>query len=76
MAKHKTEKFDEIEVTLMRTVAPERFDVVSGVIRGALEVTKVLERNVTLVVARGTARAAIDKQSVATKARLGLETPS
>lgn len=73
MAKPKPEKFEELEVVMMKKVAPERFDVVSGVIRGPLEVKKTLEKGVSLVVARGTARAAIDRQAANRKANLGLE---
>lgn len=72
MAKPKPEAVDEVEVTLMRKVAPERFDVVAGTLRGEVKVTKVLERNVSLVVARGTARKSIDTQSANQKAKLGL----
>ncbi len=63
---------DEAEVTLLRKVAPERFDVVVGTIRGTLEVSKVLERNVSLMVARGTARSSIDRQASKVKAALGI----
>lgn len=74
MAKQKTEaKMDEAEVVVMVKVAPERFDVLSGVIRGSFDPKKTLERSVSLVVARGTARAAIDRQSAAHKAKLGID---
>lgn len=66
------EALDEVEVTLVRRVGKERFDVVVGTIKGPLKLTKQLERGVTLVVARGTARASIDRQSAAQKAGLGL----
>ena len=76
MAKPRIEAVDEVEVTLVRKVGPERFDVVVGTIKGPLKLTKVLERNVTLVVARGTARSSIDRQSTAVKAGIGLAVES
>ncbi len=77
MARPKPEgKLDEVEVTIMRKVAPERFDVVVGVLRGKVEATKTLEKGVSLVVARGTARKSIDKQTRETMANLGLEVGS
>ncbi len=62
----------ETTVTLMRKVAPERFEVVTGTIKGALANVKVLEANVSLVVGRGTARKAIEKQKSQALASLGL----
>ena len=76
MARPKDVKLDEVEVVMMKRVAPERFDVVVGVIRGPMEVTKTLERGVSLVVGRGAARAAIDKQTEKRKATLGEPVPS
>ncbi len=67
---------DEVEVTLMKKVAPERFDVLVGTIRGEFTTTKVLEKSVSLVVARGRARASIDKQTNAAKAKLGMSVDS
>ena len=74
--KNSESKPEEVEVVFMRKVAPERFDVVAGVVRGSLEVTKVLEKSVSLMVARGTARLAIDKQTERVKASLGMEAKS
>lgn len=67
-------KSDDVEVTVtaMRKIGPERFDVVTGTLRGTLEDVKVLEKNVTLMVGRLTARAAIDRQANARKAALGI----
>lgn len=42
----------EAVVTMMRRIAPERFKVVTGVVRGPLLDEKVLEPDVSLVVAR------------------------
>lgn len=77
MAKPRPEsKLEEVAVTFMRRVGPERFDVVEGVVRGTLEVTKVLDKSVSLMVARGTARKSIDKQTERVKASLGMEAKS
>ncbi len=62
----------ETTVTLMRKVAPERFEVVTGVVKGPLSNLKVLESNVSLVVGRGTARKAIEKQKALALSVLGL----
>ncbi len=71
-------KSDEVEVvvTAMRKIGPERFDVVTGVLRGPLEEVKVLEKNVTLMVGRMTARASIDRQANSRKAALGISADS
>lgn len=63
----------EEQVVVMRRVAPGRFEVVSGVVRGELEVTKTLESNVTLMVGRQTARKHLDEQHRKRSAALGLE---
>ncbi len=66
----------EIPVTLMRKVGPERFDVVVGVVRGVFTESKALDRNVSLVVARGTARKSLDAQHRTRSAALGLSVES
>lgn len=62
----------ETTVTLMRRIAPERFEVVTGTIKGPLGDVKVLEKSVSLSVGRGTARKAIEKQKSAALQSLGL----
>ena len=62
----------EIPCTLMRKVGPERFDVVVGTVRGVFVETKVLERNVSLMVGRGTARKSLEIQGRKNAAALGL----
>lgn len=52
MAKPKPEDLVEIEVTVMRKIAPERFKVVKGTLRGHLADEKTLEPSVSLAVAR------------------------
>lgn len=66
----------EIPATLMLKVGPERFDVVEGVVRGSFIPTKVLEKRVSLVVGRGTARKALHRQHTQAAARLGLTVES
>ena len=80
MAKHdrRSDKPDthEAEVTLMRKVGPERFEVVTGVVRGEFVPKKQLERSVSLMVGRMTARKSLAVQHRAASAALGLEVPS
>ena len=57
---------------MMRKVAPERFEVVTAVVRGPMAITKVLEKSVSLVVGREVAQKSIDKQRNAHVAKLGL----
>lgn len=66
----------EIPHTMMRKVGPERFDVISGVIRGVFVEAKALDRNVSLVVARGTARKSLEAQHRTRSAALGLAVES
>lgn len=66
----------EAQVTLMRKVGPERFEVVTGVVRGHFEQAKVLERSVGLMVGRLTARKSLAVQHRAASAALGLEVES
>lgn len=72
MAKPAPKPDAETEVTLMRKVAPERFEVVTATLRGQLSDVKVLEKSVSLVVGRLTARKAIAKQSRSATAALGI----
>ncbi len=69
---------DEAEVlcTFMRRVGPERFDVVTGVVRGEVKDVKVLEKGVSLVVGRGTARKSLTLQYRKAAAALGLSVDS
>ncbi len=66
----------EVQVTLMRRVAPERFEVVVGTVKGPVVVTKTLEKAVSLMVGRGTARTSLRKQHDAAAAKLGLAVES
>lgn len=66
----------DTQVTVMRRLAPGRFEVVTGTVRGPLLNPKVLEVDVSLVVGRGTARKAIEKQKAAALAALGLSSDS
>ncbi|MEY4955767.1 MAG: hypothetical protein RL409_24, partial [Gemmatimonadota bacterium] len=47
-----SEKPTEVSVTLMRKVGPERFEVVTGVVRGTISDVKVIEKSVSLMVGR------------------------
>ncbi len=62
----------EIPCTIMRKVGPEKFDIVVGVVRGTFVETKALDRNVSLVVGRGTARKSLAEQHRRLSAALGL----
>jgi len=62
----------ETPVVLMRKVGPERFEVVTGTVKGELLNLKVLEKSVSLVVGRATARKAIDLQKAKSLMALGL----
>lgn len=62
----------EVEVTLMRRVGPERFEVITAVVKGQLSGVKVLERNVSIVVGRLTAQRAMRAQTDKAIAKLGL----
>ena len=62
----------EIPCTRMVRVGPERFDVVTGVVRGVFTEAKVLEKSVSLVVGRGTARKSLEIQHRKNAAALGL----
>ncbi len=66
----------ETEVTLMRKVAPERFEVVTATLKGSLSGLKVLEKNVSLTVGRLTARKAIQRQAQQQAAKLGITVES
>ena len=59
----------ETQVVLMRRLSSERFEVVTGTLVGELRDVKVLEKNVSLAVGRGTARKHLaqlhDRQSLA-----------
>jgi len=76
MAKRPEPKLEAIEVTLVRKVGPERFDVLAGVITGPFEVTKVLDKNVTINVARTTAWKSMDRQNETARAGLCLPVKS
>ena len=73
MAKPKPQAEVEAQVVLMRKIAPERFEVLTGTLRGSLSDVKVLERNVSITVGRGTARKALDEQKRKESAAFGLE---
>lgn len=75
MAKSSYAPKTEIEtpVTLMRSVGPERFEVVSGVVRGVFIEKKQLEKSVSLAVGRGTARRSLTEQHRHSAAVLGLD---
>ncbi len=62
----------ETEITLLRKVAPERFEVVTAVIRGPVVVTKVLEKSVSLMVGRDTARRSLRRQHESALRVLGM----
>jgi|GEM_PF-3723104 len=62
----------ETTITLMRRVGPERFEVVTGTVKGQLSNVRVLETSVSLVVGRGTARKAIERQRANSLSALGL----
>ncbi len=66
----------EIPFTAMRKVAPERFEVVTGVVRGVVSDLKMLERNVSITVGRLTAQKSMKAQHAAAVAKLGLEVES
>ncbi len=70
-----SKKTDDVEasVVLMRRIGPERFEVVTGTVKGPLLNPKVLEPNVSLMVGRETARSAVDKQKSQAMRMLGLE---
>ncbi len=63
---------ESVTVTVMRRVAPERFEVLTGVVTGPLSEVKVLERSVSLMVGRQTASKHLRKQLEASLAKLGL----
>jgi len=66
----------EAPVVLMRKVGPERFEIVTGFVRGALVVERVLETSVSLQVGRGTARKALAELHRRNSAALGLTADS
>ncbi len=63
----------ESPVVLMRKVGPEHFEVLTATLRGALVDVKVLEKRVSLVVGRGTARRALAEQHRKNSESLGLK---
>lgn len=75
MAKPKREADDVVEqpVVLMRSVGPERFEVLTAKLRGTLFDVKKLETSVSLAVGRGTARKALAENHRKAAAVLGLE---
>ncbi len=62
----------ESPVVLMRRIGPGRFEVATATLRGALVNVKVLEKDVSIVVGRGTARKALAEQHRKNSADLGL----
>ena len=66
----------EAPVVLMRKVAPERFEIVTGYVRGTFVEVKTLDRNVSLTVGRGTARKALAELHRKLSAALGLSVES
>lgn len=56
----------EVEVTFMRRLpGSDRYDVVTGVIRGVVTNEKVIDPDVSFVVARDTASRSLEKQRAA-----------
>lgn len=70
-AKQEAEEL-EVEITVMRKVAPERFEVFVASVTGSLTVKKVLEKSVSLVVGREAAQKSMRKQHDSHVAKLGL----
>ncbi len=68
-----TPKSNEVEVpfTVMRKIGPERYEVVSGVVKGVPSDIKTLERNVSLVVGRETTARSMRKQANAALITIG-----
>ncbi len=66
----------ETTVVVMRRVAPERFDVFTGVVRGPVSEAKQLERGVSLMVGRGAAKKALAAAHRTNAAALGITVES
>lgn len=60
--KTKPEAEVDVEVTIMRRAADGRFEVVTGVVTGAIRNPKVIESGVSFVVGRAAAEKSFTKQ--------------